>query len=109
VLELQGPHASDPSPEKTDYREVHCSADLSIGVYEIPTGGHDAQVPHTEDEVYVVLAGRARLAGSEQSIDVGPGSVVFVEAGEGHRFVDVHEPLSVVVVFGPPEYSRGGS
>ena len=109
MLELHAPHASGPSPEKTDYREVHRSADLSTGIYEIPIGGYDGQTPHTEDEVYVVLAGRARLAGSEQSIDVGPGSVVFVEAGEGHRFVDVHEPLSVVVVFGPPEYSRDGS
>lgn len=109
MLELHAPHAPGRSPEETAYREVHRSADLSIGIYAIPTGGYDAQTPHTEDEVYVVLAGRARLAGSEQTIDVGPGSVVFVGAGESHRFVDVHEPLSVLVVFGPPEYSRDGS
>ena len=34
-----------------------------------------------------------------------PG-VVFVPAGEEHRFVDVEEDLTVFVVFGPAEYSR---
>jgi hypothetical protein len=32
--------------------------------------------------------------------------VAFVPAGEEHRFVDVVEPLTVLVVFGPAEDSR---
>ncbi len=88
------------------YTELHRSADLSVGSYLIPAGATDPQSPHTEDEVYVVLAGRARLVGPEASVPVGPGSVVFVAAGEEHRFVDVEEDLHVTVVFGPAEHTR---
>jgi mannose-6-phosphate isomerase-like protein (cupin superfamily) len=106
VRELSPPQPTPGPPDRSDYRELHRSSDLSVGVYDLPVGGDDPQQPHTEDEVYVVHAGRARLAGPEQSITVGPGSVVFVAAGEEHRFVDVEEPLSVVVVFGPAEHTR---
>ena len=88
------------------YTELHRSADLSVGTYRIPAGDHDPQSPHTEDEVYVVLAGRARLVGPHASIPVQAGSVVFVAAGEVHRFVDVEEDLHLAVVFGPAEHTR---
>ena len=44
------------------------------------------------------------MAGDE-SVAVGPGSVVFVPAAEEHRFVDVTEELAVLVVFVPAESS----
>ncbi len=78
---------------------------LSVGTYSIAVGGTDTQSPHTEDEVYVVLAGRARLVADSGSARVGPGSVIYVPAGEEHRFVDVAESLAVLVIFAPPEYS----
>jgi mannose-6-phosphate isomerase-like protein (cupin superfamily) len=80
--------------------------DLSFGTYRIPAGGTDGQSPHTEDEVYVVTAGRARFVTPEGSTDVMPGSVIFVPAGEEHRFVDVSEDLTTLVFFGPAEGSR---
>jgi mannose-6-phosphate isomerase-like protein (cupin superfamily) len=89
------------------YVEHLRTADLSVGTYGIAAGGLDGQSPHTEDEVYVVTAGRARLATPGGTVDVGPGSVVFVPAGEEHRFEDISEDLSVLVVFGPAEYTRG--
>ncbi|MFC8191654.1 cupin domain-containing protein [Cellulomonas sp. NPDC057328] len=76
---------------------------MSVGTYTIPVGAPDPQGPHAEDEVYVVLAGRGRLWTPTATVDVGPGSVVFVPAGEEHRFVDVTEALTVVVVFAPAE------
>jgi mannose-6-phosphate isomerase-like protein (cupin superfamily) len=88
-------------------------ADLSVGTYSIRSGGLDDQVPHTEDEIYVVTAGRAVLrAGREgdgevDSAAVGPGSVIYVAAGEEHRFTDVTEDLAAVVLFGPAEGARG--
>ena len=88
------------------YAEHLRTADLSVGTYGIPAGGADGQSPHTEDEVYVVVSGNARLATPGGTADVGPGSVVFVPAGEEHRFVDVSADLTVLVVFGPAEYSR---
>ena len=103
MIELVAAPEGGPGPH---YAELHRSADLSVGSYVIPAGGRDPQSPHTEDEVYVVLAGRARLTGPDASIPVRAGSVVFVAAGEEHRFTDVEEELHVVVVFGPAEYAR---
>lgn len=80
--------------------------DLSLGTYSIPAGGVDDQSPHTEDEVYVVTAGRARLVTDAGEAPVGPGDVIFVAAGEAHRFVDVTEDLALLVVFAPAYRSR---
>lgn len=86
---------------------VHASSDdLSLGTYSIPAGGLDDQTPHTEDEIYVVQAGRATLVTPSGTATVGPGSVVFVPAGEAHTFTDVTEDLALVVVFAPPYGSR---
>ncbi|WP_456845347.1 cupin domain-containing protein [Cellulomonas sp. P5_C6] len=79
---------------------------LSVGTYVLRVGDDDGQQPHTEDEVYVVLRGRARLWTPDLTVDVGPGTVAFVPALEPHRFVDVVEDLHVLVVFGPAEYSN---
>jgi mannose-6-phosphate isomerase-like protein (cupin superfamily) len=82
-------------------------ADLSVGTYSVPRGGVDDQVPHTEDEIYVVTAGRAVLWAGADSTAVGPGSVIYVAAGEQHRFTDVSEDLATVVLFAPAEGTRG--
>jgi quercetin dioxygenase-like cupin family protein len=78
---------------------------LSVGLYELPAGGVDPQQPHTEDEIYYVIAGRGsiRVAGEDQ--DVGPGSIIFVAAGVEHRFHSITEELSILVVFAPAEYA----
>ncbi len=78
-------------------------AALSLGTYSIRGGGVDTQEPHGEDEVYVVVAGRGHFEAAGQRLPVAPGTVLFVPAGEQHRFVDVTEDLAVVVVFAPPE------
>jgi len=80
--------------------------DLSVGTYSIPAGGTDTQEPHTEDEVYLVTAGRAVLESGGDRIAVGPGSVIYVPAGEVHRFAEIVEDLAAIVVFAPAEYSR---
>ncbi|MBN9112620.1 MAG: cupin domain-containing protein [Pseudonocardia sp.] len=93
--------------EPNQYREHVRSPDLSVGTYCIPVGGKDGQHPHAEDEVYLVARGRATLRCEDGEHQVGPGSVVYVPAGERHQFVDVSEDLSIVVVFSPPEGARG--
>jgi mannose-6-phosphate isomerase-like protein (cupin superfamily) len=85
------------------------SDDLSVGTYSIPAGGLDDQTPHTEDEIYVVRAGRATLVTSSGSAEVGPGSVVYVPATEAHQFTDILEDLALLVIFAPPYGSRGAS
>ena len=80
--------------------------DLSVGTYSIPADTVDDQTPHAEDEIYVVTAGRAMFEAGGQRVAVGPGSVIYVEAGEVHRFTDVTEDLATVVLFAPAEGSR---
>lgn len=83
------------------------SAWLSAGVYRIPAGGADEQQPHGEDEVYVVVRGRAVLDVEGERLPVQVGTLAFVPAYAEHRFVDIEEDLEVAVVFAPPEGSRG--
>ncbi len=92
------------TPEFTagSYLEQLREARLSFGTYAIPAGGVDDQSPHTEDEIYVVVDGRARIVTPAAEQPVGPGAVVYVPAGEEHRFVDITEDLSLLVLFAPP-------
>ncbi len=76
---------------------------LSCGLYMLPAGGTDAQRPHTEDEVYYVLHGRATLDVGDHEHLVHPGSVVYVPANLPHRFHTIEEDLKLLVVFAPAE------
>lgn len=81
---------------------LRCPA-LSAGLYELAAGAEDAQRPHAEDEVYYIVRGRASFKGGGQERSVGPGSVIFVKAGEEHRFLDITEDLAALVFFAPAE------
>jgi mannose-6-phosphate isomerase-like protein (cupin superfamily) len=93
------------------WREFLRVPSLSIGLYRLKAGQADEQQPHTEDEVYFVLSGKAvfRSGGREQA--VAPGTILFVERAAEHRFVDITEDLTLLVFFAPPEGSLkdGGS
>ena len=89
-----------------DFAEFFRSSTLSLTVAHWPAGSVDGQEPHTEDEVYVVLAGRSRFTAGTETREVRPGDVIFVAAEVPHRFHDIVEELRIVVVFGPAEYSR---
>ena len=90
------------------YHEFISVPDLSGGLYVLEAGAVDAQTPHTEDELYVVMSGRGRITVGEDVRDVRPGTVVFVGSDVAHRFHDIEERLVLLVAFGPAEYSRGG-
>jgi hypothetical protein len=61
VIANAGAWTAPSSGEPTNYLERLRVPALSVGTYRIPAGGHDDQKPHTEDEIYVVAGGRARL------------------------------------------------
>ena len=88
------------------YLEFLRAATLGAGVYELHAGDTDPQQPHTEDEVYYVAKGRASIQVDGESTPVGPGTIIFVEAGVEHRFHSIEEDLTVLVVFAPPRSSR---
>ena len=88
------------------YLEFISVPDLSVGLYVLEAGGTDRQRPHTEDEVYYVVSGRAKITVGDEVRDVGPGSIVFVATAVPHRFHDITEDLTLFVAFGPAEGSR---
>jgi quercetin dioxygenase-like cupin family protein len=89
------------------YVEFLREESMSAGLYVLAAGATDGQSPHTEDEIYVVLSGRARFTAGDQTRDAVAGDVIFVPAHVPHHFHDITEELCVVVVFAPPEYSAG--
>ena len=87
------------------YLEFLKVPDLSMGLYVLPAGGMDPQSPHTEDEVYYVLSGRAKILVADENRDVQAGSIVYVAKNMAHRFHSIEEELTLLVFFAPAEYS----
>lgn len=79
---------------------------LSMGVYTLPAGSVDEQEPHTEDEVYYVIYGKASMRVGNDHQEIAAGSIIFVAANADHRFHDITEDLTVLVFFAPAEYTR---
>ena len=109
IVDAAGSYAAPGDGAPNTYVEQLRVPDLSVGTYSIPAGGVDDQTPHSEDEIYVVTAGRARIVTDSGTADVRPGDVIFVPAGEGHRFVDIAEDLALLVIFGPAYKSRAAT
>ena len=88
------------------YLEFLKVPDLSMGLYVLPAGGTDPQSPHTEDEVYYVVSGKAQIKVADEDHAVQAGSIVYVAKNVEHRFHSIEEELTVIVFFAPAEYSK---
>ena len=88
------------------YHEFMRVPDLSAGIYTLDAGATDPQQPHTEDELYYVVAGRAIVTVGAETRPVVPGTVVFVAAAVPHHFHAIAERLELLVMFGPAEGER---
>ncbi len=69
--------------------------------------GHDAQKPHTRDELYLVASGSGVFVNGDTRHDFSPGDVLFVPAGVTHRFESFSVDFAVWVVFYGPEGGEG--
>ena len=94
--------------EATDkaYLEFLKVPDLSMGLYVLPAGGVDPQSPHTEDEVYYIVSGKAQIKVADEDRAVQAGSIVYVAKNVEHRFHSIEEELTVIVFLAPAEYSN---
>ena len=70
--------------EAVEYLEFLNVPALNCGIYFLAAGSTDMQAPHDEDEVYVVLSGRARMQLGEEERGVGPGSLLYISATTAH-------------------------
>jgi Cupin domain len=109
IIEGAGAWRPPAAGAANDWVEHLKVVDLSVGTYCVPAGGFDDQGPHTEEEIYIVTAGRATIVTPAASAEVSPGSVIFVPAGEEHRFAEVTGDLALLVVFGPAYGSRAAA
>ena len=72
---------------------------LNCGIYFLQAGSTDMQAPHDDDEVYVVLSGRARMRLGDSERDIGPGSLLYVSATTEHSFFEIEEDMTLLVLF----------
>jgi mannose-6-phosphate isomerase-like protein (cupin superfamily) len=87
------------------YLQFLNAGSMSLGLYVLPAGATDLQTPHTEDEIYYVVSGRAAITVAGERRRVEPGSIVFVAKDVDHRFVDIDEELKILVFFAPQHTS----
>ena len=90
-----------PGPEGQRYIELFRHGTLAIELYA--PRGNDPQTPHTRDELYVIISGQGRFRCGANETTFGPGDVLFVPAGEEHRFVEFGDDFATWVFFYGPE------
>lgn len=81
---------------------------LSVGRYRLKAGSRDGQSPHERDEVYFVVAGKAKFTAAGETRELHKGDTVFVAAKTQHHFHDIKEDLDVLVFFSDAVPTTGG-
>jgi mannose-6-phosphate isomerase-like protein (cupin superfamily) len=90
-----------PLPDGRRDIEVFRHGSLAIELYA--PRGNDPQTPHSRDEIYVIISGSGRFLWSGKETAFGAGDVLFVPAGEEHRFLDFGDDFATWVFFYGPE------
>jgi len=95
-----------PVPEGQRSLAVLRHGSMTVRLYA--PRGTDAQTPHDQDEVYVVVSGRGWFVNGAERHGFEPGAVLFVPAGVAHRFEDFSPDFATWVVFYGPDGGEGG-
>jgi len=90
-----------PGRDGERYIELFRHGTLAVELYA--PRGNDPQTPHTRDEIYVIISGAGRFLHGSHETTFGPGDVLFVPAGQEHRFVDFGDDFATWVFFYGPE------
>mgnify|MGYP000107539219 CR=1 FL=1 len=81
----------------------HGSMQLKVFTPSTNTGGQDRQLPHAQDELYMVHAGSATIRINDAPFEARPGDAFFVPAGASHRFDNFTPDFVTWVVFYGPQ------
>jgi mannose-6-phosphate isomerase-like protein (cupin superfamily) len=92
--------------EAVEYLEFLNVPALNCGVYFLAAGSTDMQAPHDEDEVYIVMSGKARMRLGAEERDVGPGSLLYIGATTEHSFFEIQEDMTLLVLFAATPLQR---
>lgn len=63
----------------------------------------DKQTPHTRDEIYVIASGSGEFILADKRTNFATGDMLFVPAGEDHRFENFTDDFVTWVFFYGPE------
>jgi mannose-6-phosphate isomerase-like protein (cupin superfamily) len=93
--------------DAVEYLEFLNVPALNCGIYSLAAGSTDMQAPHDEDEVYLVLTGKARMHLGDEDRSIGPGSLLYVGASTEHSFFEIEEDMTLLVMFAasPPDHA----
>lgn len=91
--------------EQLRFATLFARGSLSVELYA--PQGIDAQTPHTQDELYVIISGHGEFVNGEQRHPFGPGDVLFVPAGVEHRFEQFSSDFQTWVIFYGPAGGEG--
>lgn len=72
---------------------MHC------GIYTLAAGAKDGQQPHSQDEIYYVEEGTAKINILGKDYELKEGSIVFVPAKAPHHFHSIEADLKTLVFF----------
>ena len=86
--------ATLPNPH---FVEVLKYADLEVEFYK--PDGNDLQKPHLKDEVYVIISGHGNFYVNGHILPFRAYDILFVKAGDEHRFIDFTDDFSTWVIF----------
>ena len=75
---------------------------LSCAIYHVPAGSDELSKAHEEDELYLILEGRASLRIEDTVHKVEKGTLMYVHAACDHSYFDVEESITALVFFGAP-------
>ena len=65
----------------------------------------DRQHPHSQDELYIIIAGEAEFLRDGETTSCNSGDVIFVPAKMEHRFMNFSEDFATWVIFYGEEVS----
>jgi mannose-6-phosphate isomerase-like protein (cupin superfamily) len=91
--------ADIPASERSARIWQHGTLDIAFSLPVPPK----EQVPHAQDEIYIIVHGRGVLIHDGKRDSFESGDILFVAAGIEHRFEDVTEDLALWRVFYGPD------
>ena len=92
--------------EGASYSQFFEVPEMSAGIYTLAAGTVDGQAPHVEDEIYYVISGKADMYIDGEITPVETGATIFVAREIEHRFQNITEDMTVLVIFAPA-HDRG--
>lgn len=90
-----------PQPDGRRWAALFQHGTLEVEIYA--PRGNDPQQPHKKDEVYVVAQGSGEFVCGAERVTFGAGDLLFVPAGETHRFENFSDDFVAWVIFYGPE------